>query len=107
LRVLGLKVEGLGLCCVGCGVEGAGYKRFRGGLVFKAHILCVCLNSRLESNKEEEDTSAGDEEAHDARGVRQRQRDHQWRGHLPSIVISAYLITMAEIGSVRAAIEIR
>ena len=30
-------------------------KRFRGGLVFKAHRLCVSLNSRLESNKEEED----------------------------------------------------
>jgi len=29
-------------------------KRFRGGLVFKAHRLCVSLNSRLESNKEEE-----------------------------------------------------
>ena len=27
--------------------------RFRGGLVFKAHRLCVSLNSRLESNKEE------------------------------------------------------
>ena len=26
---------------------------FRGGLVFKAHRLCVPLNSRLESNKEE------------------------------------------------------
>jgi len=29
-------------------------QRFRGGLVFKAHILCVSLNSRLESNQEEE-----------------------------------------------------
>ena len=28
-------------------------ERFRGGLVFKAHRLCVSLNSRLESNKEE------------------------------------------------------
>jgi len=28
---------------------------FRGGLVFKAHRLCVSLNSRLESNKEEEE----------------------------------------------------
>ena len=27
---------------------------FRGGLVFKAHILCVSPNSRLESNKERE-----------------------------------------------------
>ena len=29
-------------------------QRFRDGLVFKAHILCVSLNSRLESNKERE-----------------------------------------------------
>jgi len=29
-------------------------QRFRGRLVFKAHRLCVSLNSRLESNKEEE-----------------------------------------------------
>jgi len=28
-------------------------QRFRGGLVFKAHGLCVSLNSRLRSNKEE------------------------------------------------------
>ena len=28
--------------------------RFRGGLVFEAHTLCVSLNSRLGSNKEEE-----------------------------------------------------
>jgi len=30
-------------------------QRFRGGLVFKARRLCVSLNSRLESNKEEEE----------------------------------------------------
>jgi len=30
-------------------------QRFRGGLVFKAHRLCVSLNYRLEINKEEED----------------------------------------------------
>ena len=29
-------------------------KRFRGGLVFKDHRLCVSLNSGLESNKDEE-----------------------------------------------------
>ena len=29
-------------------------QRFRGRLVFMAHRLCVSLNSRLESNKEEE-----------------------------------------------------
>jgi len=33
-------------------------QRFRGGLVFKAHRLCVSLNSRLESNKEEEEEGA-------------------------------------------------
>ena len=31
-------------------------QRFRGGLVSKAHRLCVSLNSRLESNQEEGDT---------------------------------------------------
>jgi len=30
-------------------------QRVRGGLVFKAYRLCVSLNSRLESNKEEEE----------------------------------------------------
>ena len=30
-------------------------KRFRGGLVFKAQRLCVSLDSRLESNNEEEE----------------------------------------------------
>ena len=30
-------------------------QRFRGGLVFKAHRLCVSLNFRLESNKAEEE----------------------------------------------------
>ena len=34
-------------------------QRFRGGLVFKAHRLCVSLNSRLESNKEEEADTLG------------------------------------------------
>ena len=29
-------------------------QRFRGGLVFKAHRLCVSLNARLEGNTEEE-----------------------------------------------------
>jgi len=32
-------------------------KRFRGGLVFKAHRIFVSLNSRLESNKEKEETT--------------------------------------------------
>ena len=30
-------------------------QRFRGGFVFKAHRLCKSPNSRLESNKEEEE----------------------------------------------------
>jgi len=34
-------------------------QRFRGGLVFKAHRLCVSLNSRLESNKEDEKDTSG------------------------------------------------
>ena len=33
---------------------GVEVQRFRGGLAFKAHSLCVSLNSRLESTKEEE-----------------------------------------------------
>ena len=33
-------------------------QRFRGGLAFKAHRLCVSLNSRLESNEEEEEKDA-------------------------------------------------
>ena len=37
-------------------VVSTGYvQRFRGGLVSKAHRLCVSLNSRLESKKEEEE----------------------------------------------------
>ena len=35
--------------------NGRNVQRFRGGLVFKAHRLCVSLNARLESNKEEEE----------------------------------------------------
>jgi len=35
-----------------------GGRRFRGGLVFKAHRLCASLNSRLESNEEREDLGA-------------------------------------------------
>ena len=37
--------------------------RFRGGLVFKAHRLCVSLNSRLDSNKEEEEEGGAIAEA--------------------------------------------
>ena len=32
-------------------------QRFRGGLAFKAHRLCVSLNSRLESNKADEESA--------------------------------------------------
>ena len=59
-RRVGVRVQGaFGNCHVWPG-EGAlpkllhrNVQRFRGGLVFKAHRLCVSLNSRLESNKEE------------------------------------------------------
>ena len=42
---------------VGVQFENRNVQRFRGGLVFKAHRLCVSLNSRLGSNKEEEEGS--------------------------------------------------
>jgi len=45
----------LWLRAAGLNVEDINVQRFRGGLVFKAHRLCVSLNSRLESNKEEEE----------------------------------------------------
>ena len=35
-------------------------QRFRGRLVFKAHRLCVSLNSRLEIDKEEEEVHRAD-----------------------------------------------
>ena len=38
-------------------------QRFRGGLVFKAQILCGAFNSRLESNKEEKKKSVNTREA--------------------------------------------
>jgi len=34
--------------------HGGGEQRFRGGLVFKPHRLCVSPTTRLASNKEEE-----------------------------------------------------
>ena len=58
-------VEGLGVEVVPhrqvrpCGTRPRSHRnvqRFRGGLVFKAHRLCISLNSRLGSNKEEEKT---------------------------------------------------
>jgi len=42
-------------------------QRFRGGLVCKDHRLCASLNSRLESNKEEEKIDLG--HADDTLGV--------------------------------------
>ena len=38
-------------------------QQFRGGLAFKAHILCASPNSRLESNKKREDDSCNQSEA--------------------------------------------
>ena len=47
-------------------------RRFRGGLVFKAHRLCVSLNSRLESNKDE-DYDLGHRVCRDSRKREQRE----------------------------------
>ena len=44
---------------VGRRVKCMGFWRFRGGLVCKAHRLCVSLNSRLESNEEGRHTRLG------------------------------------------------
>ena len=48
---------------------------FRGGLVSKAHRLCVSLNSRLESNKEEEEGFAGEAREGGARRRRTEPRE--------------------------------
>ena len=40
-------------------------QRFRGGLIFKAHRLCASLNSRLESNKEEQEGRGGLDDGRD------------------------------------------
>jgi len=42
---------------------------FRGGLVFKAHRLCVSLNSRLERNKDEEDKVVSSEDIYPRRRI--------------------------------------
>jgi len=60
-----------GLICFGLRFSGSrsrmqggeNVQQFRGGLVFKAHRLCVSLNSRLESNKE---VGGGHQLEHDA-----------------------------------------
>ena len=60
--------------CTGAGVTSGrrsrNVQRFRGGLVFKAHRLCVSLNSRLESNTEEK-KGAGVTSWSDVSGTRQ------------------------------------
>ena len=56
-------------------------QRFRGGLVFKAHRLCASLSSRLESNKEKEDTpvlvhnAAGQVYVHRRSATKYRERE--------------------------------
>jgi len=56
-------------------------QRFRGGLVFKAHGSCVSLNSRPESNKEEEAEAKPIEliclGSNPSRFERKRARSHQ------------------------------
>ena len=54
-------------------------QRFRGGLVCKAHRLCVALNSRLESNKEEDEDLPGRGE----RRLEELDRLHPGLGHRP------------------------
>jgi len=58
------------------GDEAINMQRFRGGLVFKAHGLCVSLNSRLESNKEEKDEATRLEHQE----VHPRQHSHLLQG---------------------------
>jgi len=53
-------------------------QRFRGGLVFKAHGLCVSLSYRLESNKEEEE----DHGAQDGGDERVYHRDQVAHPHI-------------------------
>ena len=48
-------LEGSRTLCVPQQLLHINVQRFQGGLVLEAHRLCVSLNSRLESNKEEED----------------------------------------------------
>jgi len=77
---LGLEPDTVGGRTDNFGLKGdnRNVQRFRGGLVFKAHRLCVSLNSRLESKKEEEEReqpwgSSGSiwaERQHVLRGVR-------------------------------------
>jgi len=59
-------------------------QRFRSGLVFKADRLRVSLNSRLESNKEEEDLAVELLHCRLGRLVRLREK-HGLRIHLKSL----------------------
>ena len=58
-------------------------QRFRGGLVFKAHRICVSLNSRLASNKEGVHADAGVDPP-----------DHRLRKHLHQRVRIHFIIVM-------------
>ena len=51
--------------------------RFRGGLVFKAHRLCVSLNSRLESDTEEKRRWGADLDGNGRRGLAARGAEHR------------------------------
>jgi len=78
-------------------------QQFRGGLVFKAHRLCVSLNSRLESNKEEEKVDLRKVPRGDRREFRSQavevppcHRDHfsttaLRHGSLNSLLVALYL----------------
>jgi len=62
-------------------------QRFRGGLVFKAHRLCVSLNSRLESNKEVPERSL---ESHGA--ALREASDHDLVRRVPFLLEVAHLL---------------
>jgi len=75
--------------------------RFRGGLVFKAHRLCASLNSRLKSNKEEEEVAVNDPGARDgrlARGLREFRRFRTFRYFfLPAIRFGVQIQTFLSV----------
>jgi len=49
------KMHSCARMCTSSAKPSSASTRSRGGLVFKAHRLCLSLNSRLESNEEEEE----------------------------------------------------
>ena len=63
-------------------------QRFRGGLAFKAHRLCVSLNSRLESNEEERRVEGF------TAGKLHRVFDAQWHVDRPSRGRSAIVFSL-------------